>query len=101
MKKLMLSALFAVCAPAAVSAMQDAPTETPAPETTATSKKCCVKCACDKMSNGVNYLKGTRLVQFATATKVRKAVTGALLVATAAVVVKKALAKNEKSESKN
>lgn len=98
MKNLMLSALFAVCAPVAVFAME-VPEVPSAPKT---EKKCCVKCACDKMSNGVNYLKGTRLVQFATATKVRKAVTGALLVATAAVVVKKALAKNEeKSESKN
>lgn len=95
MKNLMLSALFAVCAPVAVFAME-------APSAPKTEKKCCVKCACDKMSNGVNYLKGTRLVQFATATKVRKAVTGALLVATAAVVAKKALAKNEEtSESKN
>ena len=98
MKKLMLAALFAVCAPVAVFAMEDVQ-ETKVP---ATSKTCSFKCACDKMSNGVNYLKGTRLVKFATATKVRKAVTGALLVATAAVVAKKALAKKEeKSESKN
>lgn len=103
--KLMLAALLAVCAPAAIFAMkgQDNLEE---PVSKSSEKKCYVKCFCTKarsgLNNGVNYIQGTRVFQFATKTKTRKVVTGALLVGAAAVVAKQALAKKqEKPESQN